>query len=194
MEFDQLIHRVVRRVILLRSPAERMRSAWLKFRGASIGNGTRIPPRTIFTWPHQVKIGSNCVLQPDIFFNYDHYWTPGPSMVFGDRVFIGRNCEFNIRDLLYVGNDCLIASGVKVIDHDHGISKETPMNQQPVRCAQIRIEDNVWIGANSIILKGVDIGCGSIVAAGSVVTRHVPQNQIWAGVPAKRIDHDTAMV
>jgi len=48
----------------------------------------------------------------------------------------------------------------------------------------IIIEDNVWIGTNCIILKGVTIGSGSIIGAGSVVTKNVPPNEIWCGSPA----------
>ena len=54
---------------------------------------------------------------------------------------------------------------------------------------EIVIEDDVWIGTQSIILKGVTIGKGSIVGAGSLVNRSIPGNEIWAGSPAKFIRH-----
>ena len=49
------------------------------------------------------------------------------------------------------------------------------------------IEENVWIGTNSTVLKGVSIGKGAIIGAGSVVNKNVPQDEIWGGVPAKFI-------
>ena len=49
------------------------------------------------------------------------------------------------------------------------------------------IEDEVWIGANSVILQGVTVGYGSVVAAGAVVTKDIPKMEIWGGVPAKKI-------
>lgn len=55
------------------------------------------------------------------------------------------------------------------------------------RCAPITIEDHAFIGAHSIILKGVTIGKCSIVGAGSVVTHNIPEHEIWAGNPAKFI-------
>ena len=55
------------------------------------------------------------------------------------------------------------------------------------KCAPVVIENNVFIGAHCIILKGVSIGENSIIGAGSVVTKNVPANQIWAGNPAKFI-------
>ena len=51
----------------------------------------------------------------------------------------------------------------------------------------IILEENVWIGTNSTVLKGVSIGKGAIIGAGSVVNKNVPQDEIWGGVPAKFI-------
>lgn len=52
---------------------------------------------------------------------------------------------------------------------------------------KVIIEDEVWIGANTIILQGVNIGCGSVVAAGAVVTKDIPSMEVWGGIPAKKI-------
>lgn len=163
-----------------------LRSAHLKLRGASIGKGTLIP-RLQFTWPHQICLGSDCVLQPDIFFNYSHYWAPGPSMIIGDRVFIGRGCEFNIREKITVGDDCMIASNCTFVDTNHGRDPDHAMNKQPLTSAAITLGRNVWIGAQCVILKGVTIGDGAVVGAGSVVTRSIPAGETWGGVPARKI-------
>ena len=61
-------------------------------------------------------------MEDDIFFKFDGIWQPGPSIIVGDGVFIGRGCEFNIRQRIDIGNDSLIASGCKFIDRDHGIA------------------------------------------------------------------------
>ena len=181
-----LVQRTWRRIALLESPAQRLRKLLLRVRGALIGAGTHIP-KLLITWPHQVSLGRDCILQPDIFFNYSHYWTSGPSMLFGDRVFIGRGCEFNIREKITVGNDCLIASGCLFVDSDHGTASDTSINTQPLQTAAIVLEPNVWLGARCVILKGVHIGKGAIVGAGSVVTKSIPAGEIWAGVPARRL-------
>ena len=55
------------------------------------------------------------------------------------------------------------------------------------RCEPIEIADNVWIGANAVILRGVTIGQGAVVAAGAVVTKKIPPNEIWGGLPARKI-------
>lgn len=61
------------------------------------------------------------------------------------------------------------------------------MIRQPGRKEPIVIVADVWIGANAVILRGVTIGRGAIVAAGAVVTRSVPEFEIWGGVPAKKL-------
>jgi acetyltransferase-like isoleucine patch superfamily enzyme len=61
------------------------------------------------------------------------------------------------------------------------------MRHQPSNEAEVIIGNDVWIGANSILLKGVKISDGAVVGAGSVVTRSIPSYEIWAGIPAKKI-------
>lgn len=164
----------------------RCRTLWLRLCGVSVGKHTLVP-KIYLTWPHQVKIGKRCILEPGIFFKFDGIWRPGPSIVIGDQAFIGRGCEFNIRKSIQLGDHCLIGSGAKFIDHDHGLQLGQPMRRQPGPEAAIVIGSDVWIGDNVIVLKGVTIGDGAVVAAGAVVTRHVAAREIWAGVPAKKI-------
>lgn len=181
-----VLQKLWHRLALLKRPVQELRKLHLRLRGASIGKGTLIP-RMQVTWPHQVRLGCNCVLQPDIFFNYSHYWTPGPSMIIGDGVFIGRGCEFNIREKIVVGDDCLIASNCTFVDANHGREPEQAMKAQPLTSAAITLGRNVWIGAQCVILKGVTIGDGAVVGAGSVVTRSIPAGETWGGVPARKI-------
>jgi acetyltransferase-like isoleucine patch superfamily enzyme len=181
-----LFQRLARRIGLLESPLGFLRKSMFRFLGGQVGEGTRIPRGTRYTWPHQVTLGSNCRLQEDIFFNYDHFWKPGPAIIVGDRVFIGRGCEFNICKLLTIGDDTLIASGVKIIDHDHGKSSGSLISQQQAVESPISIGRDVWIGVNAVLLKGVAIGDGAIIGAGSVVTRSVPAGEIWCGIPARK--------
>ena len=153
-----------------------------------IGRGTLLP-RAYVTWPHQVSLGANCRLEHDIYFKYDGIWAPGPSIVIGDRVFLGFGCEFNIRQRIEIGADCLIASGCKFIDHDHDSARrDLPINEQiDGPAAEIIVGSDVWMGANVIVLKGVQIGRGAIIAAAAVVTGTVPEYEIWGGVPARKI-------
>ncbi|WP_197138550.1 acyltransferase [Crateriforma conspicua] len=160
---------------------------WLRLRGMQLGHGNSIGRQMRVTWPHQVKIGNECLFERDVILKFDGIWQTGPRMRFGDKVFVGTGCEFNIRAGIAVGNDCLIASGCRFVDHDHGIERSALMRSQPGPESPIEIGPDVWIGCNCVVLKGVKIGQGAIVGAGAVVTKSIPDYEIWAGVPAKKI-------
>ena len=163
-----------------------MRRCWWSAQGARFGAQTGVP-RLAITWPHQLQIGAHCILEDDTIFKFDGMWQPGPSIVVGDRVFIGSNCEFNIIKRMEVGNDCLIASGCRFIDHNHGMALDEPMNVQFNESSAITLEENVWLGVNVVVLQGVTIGRGAIVAAGAVVNKNINENEVWGGVPARKI-------
>ena len=84
-------------------------------------------------------------------------------------------------------DNTLIASGCRFVDHDHGIQPDCLIRLQKCKESEINIGRDVWIGANSIILKGVTIEDGAVIAAGSVVNKSIPANEIWGGIPARRI-------
>ena len=168
-----------------------LRKLWWQMLGAHFGAGTGVP-RLDMTWPHQVSVGRECVLEDDVFFKYAHSWQPGRAIVIQDNVFIGRGCEFNIRKRIEVGRDCLIASGCKFIDHDHDTRRGAgPMHGLAGAEAAIVVEADVWLGVNVVVLKGVTLGEGAVVGAGAVVTKSIPAYEIWAGIPARRIGQRT---
>lgn len=171
---------------LMSGIASRLRTLWFSFAGMKIGKGTWLP-ETHITWPHQVQIGNNCKLEHGISFKFDGIYSPGPSIIIGDNNFIGNNCEFNIKKSIRIGSNNLVASGCRFVDHDHGTDTTSLMKDQPCVEAAIVIEDDVWIGANVVILKGVVIEKGAVIAAGAVVNKSIPAYEIWAGVPAKKI-------
>ena len=172
-----------------------VRRAYWSLQGMQIGKGTTFSSIHV-TWPHQVRIGKNCRIEHDVYFHFDGIYSPGPTIVIGDDCFIGSGCEFNVTTGIEIGNKVLIASGCRFVDHNHGIAPGLPMGDQPGTAARISVENETWIGANAVILEGVSIGSGAVVAAGAVVTRPVPANAIVGGVPAKvlryRGSEDTA--
>jgi acetyltransferase-like isoleucine patch superfamily enzyme len=100
---------------------------------------------------------------------------------------IGFGTYINWRTKVYasnsitIGKNCAISFDVVIMDDDgHGFGS-------PPYSAPIVIEDNVWVSCRAIILKGVTIGAGSVVAAGAVVTKSFPANSLIGGVPAKLI-------
>ncbi len=98
--------------------------------------------------------------------------------------FLNRNCNLVAMDEIYIGKGTTIGPNVCIYDHDHlrNSSGNSDFIARPVL-----IDENVWIGANAIILKGTQIGNGAIIAAGSVVTKDVPGYAVVGGVPAKLI-------
>lgn len=168
--------------------AATIRTLGWRLLGLRAGTGTLLP-RVYITWPHQVVLGAHCTVEQGAFFKYDGIWAPGPRLVIGDHVFVGAGCEFDFKRGITIGSHCLIASGCYFIDHDHQTARrDMPMGTQTDGPeAPITLESDVWIGANVVLLKGVTIGQGAIVAAGAVVRHSIPPYEIWGGVPAKKI-------
>lgn len=109
------------------------------------------------------------------------------------NVRIGKNCGIN-HDVFILGHHCIeIGDGVvlsaRVMLIDSGLNLDNFANQEfpPHFASFVKIEDGAWIGAGAIILPGVTIGKKSVVGAGSVVTRDVPDFAIVAGNPARQI-------
>lgn len=115
----------------------------------------------------------------------------GCSMKIGDNVGISQ-AALVAHSNLSIGNNVKIGGGTCIYTSDfHSLISQ--LRQDPLadkknkKSSPVRICDNVFIGAHCIILKGVTIGENSIIGAGSVVTKSIPSNQIWAGNPAKFI-------
>ena len=87
-----------------------------------------------------------------------------------------------------IGNHVNLAQGITVTALNHNFEDaEKRIDEQDVSTTPVTIEDDVWIGANAVILPGVHIGSHCVVAAGAVVTKDVPPHSLVAGVPAKVI-------
>ena len=107
---------------------------------------------------------------------------------------IGDDCSLNTNVYLgasngsiAIGSRVLIGPNVVLRAADHGISGDAPVTSQLHSRGSITIEDDVWIGANSVVTRNVRVARGSIIGAGSVVTRDVPPGVVVGGVPARII-------
>lgn len=105
------------------------------------------------------------------------------NIIIGDDTLVGEFAFLDGRALLKIGNHIDIASQVLIYNSEHDIDSE----DFRAREAPVEIGDYVFIGPRAIILPGVKIGKGAIIAAGAVVTKDVPDFKIVAGVPAKEI-------
>ena len=109
----------------------------------------------------------------------------------GDVV-IGQRSRIGMGNVLIgpvtIGNDVILAQNIVMSGLNHGYEDITlPPHNQPVTKKLITLEDEVWVGANVVIVAGVTIGKHSVIAAGSVVTKDVPSYSVVAGNPAKII-------
>jgi acetyltransferase-like isoleucine patch superfamily enzyme len=109
----------------------------------------------------------------------------------GDRVTLGYMNVISVAKSVRIGNDCLFAGEVKILDNNsHPLDFELRRRHaalEPEDVAPVVIENDVWIGTNCMVLKGVTIGQGAVIAAGAVVTKDVPAFTVAAGNPARVI-------
>lgn len=105
------------------------------------------------------------------------------DVVIGDHTRIGLHST--VIGPVTIGSHVNLAQGITISALNHNFADPSlPIDAQGVSTSQIVIEDDVWIGANAVVLPGVRIGRHSVVAAGAVVTRDVPSGSLVAGVPA----------
>lgn len=102
----------------------------------------------------------------------------------GNRVEINNFSIINGTGGVDVGDDTLIGPGVRIISYQHQYAAGRTIRSQPTEGKPIHIGKDCWIGANAVILAGVGVGDGAVVAAGAVVTKDVPAGVVVAGVPA----------
>ena len=107
----------------------------------------------------------------------------------GNRCFFNNNCSITAAKSITIGDECMFANNLVVVDHDHIVENGSITGK--LTSKPIIIGNNVWVGANVTILKGVTIGNKAIIAAGAVVTKDVPEHTMVSGVPAtpKKILH-----
>lgn len=132
----------------------------------------------------------------------DHaYIERGSSIIPYQNLYLGKNSSIGANATLYstrakivIGSDFMSGPGMTIITGDHRtdilgrtMRSVTDADKRPEDDADVVIENDVWVGANVTILKGVKIGTGSIVAAGSVVTKDVLPFSVVGGAPAKLI-------
>lgn len=91
--------------------------------------------------------------------------------------------------LIYIGDNTTVSKDVQFLTHDGStrVFRKQEKYRKVLRFGSVHVGKNCFLGARSIIMPGVTIGDNSIIAAGAVVTKDVPQNEIWGGVPAKKI-------
>lgn len=138
-----------------------------------------------------ISIGENVWVGPyaDIVVLTSTTYSPiKGKLTIGDRVVIGSGA--NIRaagGTIVIGNNALLGQRVSLIAANHMVNNQAPYRDLPWETEKtgVILEENVWIGTGVTILPGCTVGRNSVVAAGAVVTKNIPPDQLWAGVPAR---------
>lgn len=121
----------------------------------------------------------------DTFGMFPPFYTDcGVNIHIGKHVFLNSGCKFQDQGGIYLEDGVLIGHNVVIATLNHDLN---PEKRASMIAAPVHIGKNVWIGSNATILAGVSIGDGAVIGAGSVVTKDVPKNTVYAGVPAKMI-------
>ena len=150
---------------------------------------------TVLTKKAGARIGNDCYISPvakiltQRLTLGDRSWIAGGAIVRG-YIEVGSDCSINpyahVAGNVKIGNACRIASLASIYGFNHGIDRiDIPIKDQELVSRGVRLHEDVWVGANAVILDGVEIGAHCVVAAGSVVTRSFPSYQIIGGNPAK---------
>ena len=125
------------------------------------------------------EIGDDCYIEPPFHANWG-----GKNVHFGNGVYANFNLTMVDDCDIFVGNNVLFGPNVTVSAGTHPIHPELRSKQAQYNIP-IHIGNNVWIGANSVILPGVNIGDNSVIGAGSIVTQDIPSNVIAVGNPCR---------
>jgi len=140
--------------------------------------------RRLKMWWMRKRYGMHGV-HPTCYFHSS--WGLSRDVIAHEFVFVSYGCQIWPRT--EIGAYTMLAPNVTIVGGDHVIDKAgTPIifSGRP-KMPKTKIGRDVWLGMNAVVSAGVTIGDGSVVAAGSVVTKDVPPMEIWGGVPAKKI-------
>jgi len=134
--------------------------------------------RKLFSELTASEIDDSCIIMPPFYTEF------GKNIKMGKSVFINTCCHFQDNGGIEIGEGALFGNNVTIATLNHDINPKTRCNATP---KPVKIGKKVWIGSNCIILPGVSIGDNSIIGAGSVVVKSIPENTIAVGNPAKVI-------
>ena len=165
---------------------------------AFIGKNITVQGKNNLQFARSVSVQDNVFIQVNGLFKMGHksmikrdayVIVNNGQLTVGEHSAIGKRSEIALNGgKISIGNSVRIASNVFITNANHEfVNKDTPIMDQGIATADVIIEDDVWIGHAAIILPGIHIGKGAIIAAGSVVTKDVPAFTIVGGNPAKFI-------
>lgn len=160
-----------------------------RYRCKKVGKNLLLSFKVPLTTPNLLMyFGDNCSINGYSTFGAAAI-NENPTLVVGNNTTLAYLVTISVGERVEIGDDCLIADRVFIADnHGHPLDPERRRQRKkvlPEEIKPVKIGNNVWIGYQSAILRGVTIGDNSIVGANSVVTKDIPPNTIVAGNPAR---------
>jgi acetyltransferase-like isoleucine patch superfamily enzyme len=152
-----------------------------------VGYGTWIAANVVMTKKERIRIGNHCRI--DDFVKLEG----GDDLIMGNHIHIASFAHLNIGGgKLFLGDRTAFASGARIITGGNrpdgqSMSATAPRELQLVLPGSVVIEEDACVLTNAVVLPNCNMGRGSRLAAGSVLTKTLPPFEIWAGVPAKKI-------
>ena len=156
----------------------------------ALGARSTIEPPTTIVNPERIRIGADVVIREHAWLNAsDSAGAGGCSLVIGDRSYVGRFCQINAWRDVRIDDDVLIGDRVLITDADHNFGDAVlPIRHQGDEFrGAVHLRRGCWVGIGAVILPGVVVGEGAIVAANAVVTRDVAPRTVVGGVPARQL-------
>jgi len=136
-------------------------------------------------WPHRprcITLGEGAMLDRRITLLATN---DSARIAIGARTYINRDTFLDVSESLEIGRETMIGPGCYLTDHDHVFNATDAPGALPLVSAPTRIGDRCWLGAKVVVLKGVTIGDGTVVGAGSIVTKSLPAGVVAVGNPAR---------
>lgn len=139
----------------------------------------------------KIKIGKDSLLKisgGNYFNDYTYL-----SVQDGGICKIEKDVYFNTFSKIYcinsinIGKGCIFGSNIAIYDHNHNVKSNIPITKSGMKKGNVKVEDNVWIGTNSVILMKAFIKGGSVIGANTVVSKELSINGVYCGIPAKLI-------
>lgn len=161
----------------------RLLNAKYRLRNCQVGKMVTVKGNLKVNARGKIIIGNNCKIWSHLGITQISAG-PRATISIGQNTFINTGTIITARSLIQIGQNCQIANQVILMDNDfHGVDSR---DVAPTKEAII-IGDNVWLATRVIVLKGVTIGDGCVIAAGAVVTKDIPPYSLAGGVPCKII-------
>lgn len=161
-------------------------------RDVQMGEGSYIRRPYQIHFPHRLKIGKNCTINPNsLIFPLEEYrdYRYSPTITIGDNVYIGNFVHLAAIDAICIEDGCVLSDYVHIIDVFHGVHPDRgPIMDQPLESkGSVHIGRNCFLGFRVSVMPGVTLGEHCVVGENSVVTHSFPAYSMVAGSPAKLV-------